>query len=110
MPIGNFYQWIDGSFTTQKPYPRDIDLVNFVDSIFYRKFENKLATLSKDMKYNYRLDVYFEPIFPDNHFLSASTRYNKADWKLLYERDRQFRRKGFIQINFKKNEDIRDSK
>ena len=108
MSIGSFYQWIDGSFTTCSTHPRDIDLVSFVDSNFYRKFERQLANLSKEMKYNNRIDAYFEPIFPDNHFLSASTRYNKADWKRLYERDRQFRRKGFIQLNFNKNENIRN--
>ena len=99
MPVGSFYQWINGSFTSRKPFPKDIDLVSFVDSSFYRKFEKRLLELQQEFKYR-QVDAYFEPVFPDNHFMSAATRYNAADWKHLYGRDRQFRRKGFIQINF----------
>ncbi len=99
MNIGHFYQYIDGSYTTQKEYPRDIDFVSFVDSTFYRKFERKLHEISKNFK-QCGLDAYFEPVFPETHFMSAVTRYNTADWKQLYGHNRQARRKGFIQLNF----------
>ncbi|NBB19018.1 hypothetical protein GVN20_06585 [Runella sp. CRIBMP] len=29
---GPFYQWVDGSFTSKKLNPRDIDVVTFVDA------------------------------------------------------------------------------
>jgi hypothetical protein len=99
MPIGRFHQWVNGSFTTKKAYPKDIDFVCFVNSTFYRTFEKRLMGLAYDFK-QYGLDAYFEPVFPETHFMSAATRYNIADWKQLYSRDRQFRKKGFIQLNF----------
>ena len=37
-----FYQWLDGSFVSEKPFPNDLDLVNFVDREFYRKFESRI--------------------------------------------------------------------
>jgi hypothetical protein len=99
LPVGNFYQWINGSFTTLKPFPKDIDFVSFVDSVFYRKFEQRLINLSKEFKLR-SIDAYFKPVFPANHFLSAATRYNEADWKHLYGHDRQHRKKGFIKIKY----------
>ena len=99
MPIGTFHQWINGSFISRKALPKDIDLVSFVDSNFYRRFEGKLIDLQQEFK-NYQIDAYFEPVFPTNHLLNAATRYNTADWKHLYGHDRQTRRKGFIQLNF----------
>lgn len=99
MPIGSYHQWINGSFTTRKEYPNDIDFVSFVNSSFYRTFENRLMGLAYDFK-QYGLDAYFEPVYPESHFISAVTRYNKADWQQLYCRDRQYRSKGFIQVNF----------
>ncbi len=73
MPIGHFYQYVDGSFTTQKTFPKDIDFVSFVDSTFYRKFEKRLHELAQIFK-QYGLDAYFEPVFPETHFMSAVTR------------------------------------
>ena len=99
MPIGHFHQWVNGSFTTRKTFPKDIDFVSFVDSNFYRKFEGRLLSMAEEFKYRH-LDAYFEPVFPENHFMSAVTRYNSEDWKQLYGSDRKFRRKGFIQINY----------
>ena len=99
LPVGNFSQWVNGSYTTRFAYPKDIDFVSFVDSNFYRKFESKLNLLSKEFKYKY-LDAYFEPVFPESHFMNAVTRYNTADWKFLYQRDRKFRKKGFVELNF----------
>ena len=33
---GNFIQWIDGSFVTQKSNPRDIDIVTLIDFEAYQ--------------------------------------------------------------------------
>ena len=38
----HFYQWLDGSFVSKKPFPNDLDLVNFVDYQFYHKFESRI--------------------------------------------------------------------
>ena len=99
MPIGTFHQWVNGSFISRKAFPNDIDLVSFVDANFYRIFEGKLLDLAQEFK-DYRVDAYFEPVFPTNHILSAATRYNTADWKYLYGHDKRSRRKGFVSIKF----------
>lgn len=51
MPVGGFYQWVNGSFTSRKTFPKDIDFVTFVDANFYRRFENKLLDLAQQFKY-----------------------------------------------------------
>jgi hypothetical protein len=43
----DFYQWINGSFTTKKEYPQDIDLVNFLDYVTFEKTEKNLLNLKK---------------------------------------------------------------
>jgi hypothetical protein len=97
LPIEHFYQWIDGSFTTKSPYPRDIDLVNFVDSDFYRKFESRLVNLSKQYKMR-GLDIYWVAIFPENNFKNAITIYRTQEYLDLYGSDRLGRKKGIIQL------------
>ncbi len=41
----SFYQWIDGSFITNKPDPRDNDFVTFLDFEIYRKNEKEISKL-----------------------------------------------------------------
>lgn len=40
-----FYQWIDGSFTTQKLNPRDIDIVTFIEASLFDANEPLLRDL-----------------------------------------------------------------
>ena len=100
-----FFQWINGSFVTQKNTPRDIDLVSFID---YRILENYQPDLNKFVyplsKEIYSVDAYIVKLFPDNdknlifsksdllywfhHF--QKTRPNKSGEKLY---------KGFIKID-----------
>lgn len=98
-PIGNFSQWIDGSYTTRLAYPKDIDLVNFVDSTFYLKFESRIIKLSNDFK-GQGLDIYWIANFPENDFKSAITLYRTQEYLELYNSDRLGRRKGFIHLKF----------
>jgi hypothetical protein len=87
LPIEHFYQWIDGSFTTKSAFPRDIDLVNFVDSTFYRRFESRLVLLSQQYKMR-GLDIYCVAIFPENNFKHAITVYRTHEYLELYGSDR----------------------
>lgn len=103
LPIEHFYQWIDGSFTTKSAFPRDIDLVNFVDSTFYRRFESRLVLLSQQYKMR-GLDVYWVALFPENNFKHAITVYRTYEYLELYGSDRLGRKKGIIKINFTKND------
>ena len=110
--LGNidFYQWIDGSYVTQKSKPQDIDIVNFV---YFETYEN-IVTFSKELKNEvikdkFNLDTRFVAIYPENHskyfhFKSDAAYWN--DWfsKTNPKHDRRKRKypKSFIQINHKK--------
>jgi hypothetical protein len=99
MPIGNYSQWIDGSFVTRFAYPRDIDLVCFVNFDFHRKFEQQLIALKKSFKQQ-GLDIYFETAYPKSHNRHFLTIFQENKWREIYGFDRRDRRKGFIQIKF----------
>jgi hypothetical protein len=91
--------WIDGSFTTQKELPNDIDLVAFInaDSFFY--YQNQLVTLAE--KYKWRnLDMYYLTVYPFSHKLRFQTEYDQNDWIQIYGTDLKGNKKGFIQLIF----------
>lgn len=58
MGIENFYQFIDGSFTTKKTFPKDIDVVTFVESDFFSKNAVKLLDLRDNFN---KIDCFFVP-------------------------------------------------
>lgn len=63
----NFFQWINGSFVTQKNNPKDIDLVSFIDCNLIenkqQEINNFVYPLSKE---NYNVDAYIVKLYPDN--------------------------------------------
>jgi hypothetical protein len=105
MEIGSYFQWIDGSFTTQKPFPNDIDIVSFVDFNFHKVKSSQLYALKNRFKLQ-GIDAYFEPFYPKNHFLEDANNWQYAYWKEVYNTTRPIGRqekifsKGFIQLNF----------
>jgi hypothetical protein len=91
--------WIDGSFTTQKELPNDIDLVTFINAepLFY--YKNRLNTLAE--KYKWRgLDMYYLTVYPFSHRLRFQTEYDQNDWIQVYSSDIDNNKKGFIQLIF----------
>ncbi len=61
-----YKQWVDGSFTTKKTNPTDIDIVTFLPEETYQRFETKLELLTKpkvQVLYNGLINAY---ILPDN--------------------------------------------
>jgi hypothetical protein len=99
MGVGEFQQWINGSYVTQKVYPRDIDLVNFVNYDFHRKFEQRLRLMKDEWKYK-DIDAYFETAYPETHKRHFLTVFQQNKWREIYGSDRQDIRKGFVQINY----------
>ena len=63
-----FYQWIDGSFITNRRDPKDIDFVTFLDFEIYRKNEKDISKLL-NLRYDRTnvMDGYFVEVFPDSH-------------------------------------------
>lgn len=100
----NFYQWIDGSFTTQKRNPNDIDLVTFLDGQRLTEFAVQLSPLQK-RKFQGRgkIDAYFVATYPKGHPLYDIFWMDYLDWLHQFEKDTRLKgnpKKGIIQINF----------
>ena len=94
-----FYQWLDGSFVSKKPFPNDLDLVNFVDEQFYRKFESRIRVWEYEFRRK-NIDAYTIPVYPDTNFKQYITIYSKNEKRELYSSDRLGNPKGIIQLNF----------
>jgi hypothetical protein len=64
--ISTFYQWINGSFTSMKMNPNDIDVVTFVPFQDYEKHQTFFDKLFLN-RYSTKIDCYFIKTFPTNH-------------------------------------------
>lgn len=99
-----FYQWIDGSFTTQRRNPSDIDLVTFLDSTRLNKFAVELSPLQKrKFQKKGKIDAYFVATYPENHAHYELFKMDYLDWLHQFEKDTRLKgnpRKGIIQLNF----------
>jgi len=87
---------MNGSFTTLKKYPKDIDLVVFVPFEIYDKTKKSQRVLSK--KYAKTLDVFFEPEYSIGHQLYSKTQDDKDYWLNLFCFDRKGFDKGILEI------------
>ncbi len=87
--------WVDGSFATLKPHPEDIDLVCFVDSVFYESNQEVLSCIKRDLP---KLDIYFIKDYPAEHPKYFLTNFDRLDWLHFLTRDRHNRRKGIVNL------------
>jgi hypothetical protein len=83
LDLGPFFQWVDGSFVTKKPLPRDIDMITFVDSKAHKLKNSRLQFLKEKYKY-YGIDAYFEASYPENHPFYPKYLYQHDYWFKLY--------------------------
>ena len=107
----DFFQWIGGSFTSNKINPRDIDLITV---IHYKDYNKNLEVISKkfasrNARKLYEVDAYVVPDYPKDHKRSSFTKSDLVYWRRLFGQTRLNRakkqyEKGFIQINFRTNE------
>lgn len=93
---GEFYQWIDGSFTTQKLNPRDIDVVTFINASFFDANEREL----RDWDRQSYVDAYFVRVFPKEHRQRIFYESDYLRWLHLFGRSREKKSKGIIQLQF----------
>ena len=92
-----FDQWLDGSFTTRKPLPFDIDVVTFVDFDIFFKKKLQLERLKVQFV---KVDAHFEAAYPPTHPRFYRTAFEQLYWKSVYQTDRFGRQKGFIHLKF----------
>lgn len=99
-----FYQWIDGSFVTQKHNPRDIDFVTFVDFELIKKHEIELNQLRKLRHEGVKfLDNYFVAVYAKSNTKFNVFEIDRLDWLNRFEKDtrkRMIHKKGIIQLKF----------
>ena len=97
-------QWIDGSFVTKEPMPKDIDLVTFID---FNLITN-LGNLLQSFKYpasetNFQVDAYIVAVYPIQHKKYYLYQHDRAYWIDQFDTSRRNRKgnrytKGFLEI------------
>ena len=100
-----YFQWINGSFVTQKTTPRDIDLVSFIDFRLIEKSHQELSSfvypLSKEI---YNVDAYIVKIYPDKDINAVYSKSDTLYWFHHFQKTRPNKNgekyyKGFIKID-----------
>jgi len=96
-----FYQWVDGSFTTTKQEPRDIDVVTFVN---YLDFKPELLLFDMNrtqgaVKAVYNVDSYLVFVVPSDHKNYLDYMDQIAYWTKQFGHDRQKNKKGRIEVH-----------
>ena len=99
-------QWINGSFTTNKVNPNDIDFVTHIDALKVdenSEIQNKILEIcdSKETKKEFLCDVYFILLYPQEIpelYQHTVDRINY--WRKWFGHDRKKNPKGIIEFNF----------
>ncbi len=97
-----FSVWLNGSFTTQKPLPNDLDCVVFIDFEMYEILEKELQKF-KSLKYKKEnfLDIYFVKIYPKDHKKKIFEDFDLTEWFFLFTKTRTKNiKKGFLKLKF----------
>ena len=94
--------WINGSFTTTKIDPNDIDIVNIVNHS--EELNKNYNLISKFLtvggsKSNYMVDGYFIFVYPINDPRYAITEQQFDYWSNLFGHDRENRPKALLEIS-----------
>lgn len=95
-------QWLNGSFTTLKPTPNDVDVVNFV---LWSERLNENRTIfgerfwANHSKRHYLVDGHFVAEYPKNDPRHADTVEMTDYWTKWFGRDRNGNLKGIPELN-----------
>ena len=104
-----FTQWIDGSFTTAKQHPGDIDIVTFLNFDVVDQLGAALSPFKYPESLRYGMDAYLVRVFPPEHRLFALYIGDRAYWLdrcTKTERNRRgiVHRKGFLELFYQDEE------
>jgi len=96
-------QWIDGSFTTSKQDPSDIDLATHIDSELYNQYIDDTSFKSEfehyKIKSKFECDTYYIPIYPQNDMRYRLTQKSINYWSNWFGKDRIGNKKGIVSMN-----------
>ncbi|WP_050387921.1 DUF6932 family protein [Bradyrhizobium pachyrhizi] len=102
--VGSCAQLIDGSFTTSKNDPGDVDLVMLVDATVVdalppaKKAELRALVSGPVTKAAYMCDAYFCPVYPAGHPMSDHARQQRKYWLGEFGFDRNDVPKGIVHV------------
>ena len=103
----DFFQLVNGSFTTKKELPRDIDLTTFVDYRICRDCEDGIIQIGDKWENKRLIDCYIIPLSYQGHprFIQSQLAYEY--WRSLYSLSKPNEighacPKGLLKINFSK--------
>lgn len=103
----NYYQYVNGSFVTEKRNPQDIDLVSFVSSDMLLGKEQILEEkfLARNAMTEYKMDAYLVVLYPNAHPFYSRTVSDIAYWNhwfgfSKFDHKRKRSSKGFLLVNF----------
>jgi len=106
----DFYQWVDGSFVTNKRKPNDIDIVTIISHIDFEANKKLLEQnyTSLGARLNYNVDAYIIINYPKNHKKAFFTTSDLLYWRNLFGKTKVNRakkqfEKGIIPLNFNQN-------
>ena len=99
-------QWIDGSYVTNKPDPRDVDLVTVMDGLLFEALAPALQDMAgalldgKKTKAIWGMDSYPVFEFPAGHPAKAATDAAAVEWRSQWQGDRDHDGfvKGFLEV------------
>lgn len=92
--------WIDGSFTTKKPEPDDIDILLVVDFLAVNNLPDALKSLVSSLlnrdyiKLNFNIDVL---LLPENH-PNVDYSERRSYWRGWFGFDRKENPKGLVRV------------
>ena len=101
-----FVAWVNGSYVTKKPNPRDIDVVVFIPWQKAGEHYNALKKFSRpEVHANYGVDGYLVRVYEPEHRSNILTVSDRLHWQHDFSRTQANRqgktfRKGFLEINY----------
>lgn len=93
--------WVDGSFITRKPEPKDIDFVVFIDYQVYYQFEQAIEQIrQRRFLENSGIDGYFVIHYPEGHRRRNWFESDQIRWLHDFGTSLANRKKGIVQLSF----------
>lgn len=102
--VGELKQWINGSFVTSIPNPKDIDFVTFIESDSVNAYREDLKSfVSNNSLLGIGIDPYVIEVYREDNESYFRYESDKAYWRNKFEktrRDRAGRKnpKGFLEV------------
>lgn len=102
--IGTHIQWVDGSFTSGKAKPNDIDVLCFVSYDQPKEVFHELKSLMTRSREEFGVDLYVIQMYPVDHSMHRIFKIDKVEWINQFTKTRKMGHrktqynKGFLEL------------